>query len=102
MITRRGKSSIVGVDGVVDEEDYNQSDEPDTDDEANHAPAGGTGIPTPVDDRRKRTTLPENIDLPYKRRSHDEGLSYTMKKKKKATDEETPSPTTTKTASRKK
>jgi hypothetical protein len=54
MITRRGKRSIIGVDGVVDEDDYNQFDEPDTDDEADHA--DGTGVPNPVNNRRKQTT----------------------------------------------
>jgi hypothetical protein len=99
MITRRGKRSIVGVDGVVNEEYYNQFDEPDTYEEAD---VDGNGTPTPIDNRRKQTTLPENIELPYKRRSHSEGLSYTTKKKRKTTDEETPSPRTTKAACRKK
>lgn len=32
-ILRKGKMSIVGVDGVVDEEDYDQFNDPDIDDE---------------------------------------------------------------------
>jgi hypothetical protein len=84
---------------VVDEDDYNQFDELDTDNEADHA--DGTGIPTPVDKRRKRPTVPEN-DLSYKRRSQSEGLSYTTKKKMKSTNEETPSHRTTKTSGRNK
>jgi hypothetical protein len=62
MVTRRGKRSIVGVDGVFDDEDYNQFDEQDTNDESNHA--DGADIPTAVDNIWKRTTIPENIDLP--------------------------------------
>jgi hypothetical protein len=100
MIMRRCKRSIVRVDGVVDEDDYNQFDELDTDDEADHA--DGNGIPTPADNRKKQTTLPENIDLSYKRRSHSEGLSYTTKKKRKAIDKETPSPRTMKASGRNK
>ena len=81
VIVRRGKRSIVGVDGVVDEEDYNQFDEPDMDAGADD---DGDGTPTSTStstpNRRDRTTLTEDIELPYKRRSHSEGLSRTTKK----------------------
>jgi hypothetical protein len=71
VVMRRGKRSIVGVDGVVDEEDYNQFDDPDTDDDDEATQVSG---PT----RRDRTTL--SVTRPFKRRSHSEGLTYTRKK----------------------
>jgi hypothetical protein len=67
---RRGKSSIVGVDGVVDEEDYDQFDDPDTDNDDEATQVSG---PT----RRDRTTL--SVTCSFKRHSHSEGLTYTRK-----------------------
>jgi hypothetical protein len=71
VVMRRGKRSIVGVDGVVDEEDYDQFDDPDTDEDDE-----ATQDPEPT--RRDRTTL--SVTRPFKRRSHSEGLTYTRKK----------------------
>ena len=78
--------SIVGVDGVVDEEDYNQFDEPDMDAGANND-GDGTPTSTSTPNRRDRTTLTEDIELPYKRRCHSEGLSRTTKKMKRVNKE---------------
>ena len=73
-VVRKGKRSIVGVDGVVDEEDYDQFDDPDTDDE--------------VDERtsNKRKAAEDEEERPYVRSTHDEGLTYTSKKIKTSTD----------------
>src|SRR4051812_8494637 len=68
---RRGKRSIVGGDGVVDEEDYDQFDDPDTDEDDE---VTQDSKPT----RRHRTTL--TVTRPFKRLSHSEGLTYTKKK----------------------
>jgi hypothetical protein len=71
VVTRRGKGSIVEMDDVVDEEDYDQFDDPDTneDDEAtkNYRPT-----------KRHQTTL--SVTRPFKRHSHSEGLTYSRKK----------------------
>ena len=71
VVMRRGKRSIVGVDGVVDEEDYDQFDDPDTDEDDEATQDSGRT-------RRHRTTL--TVTRPFKRRSHSEGLTYTRKK----------------------
>ena len=59
------------MDGVVDEEDYDQFDDPDTDEDDE---ATQDSEPT----RRHRTTL--TVTRPFKRRSHSDGLTYTRKK----------------------
>ena len=77
VVVRRGKRCIVGMDGVANEEDYDQYGDPmredDDDDEA-------------YIKRRNRTTLPKD-HRPFKRRSHNEGINYTAanKKRKKMT-----------------
>ena len=63
IVVGRGKRSIVGVDGVVDEEDYNQFDDPDPvlDDD-------GICLPTStLCCKRNRTTLPDDVEFPCKR-----------------------------------
>src|SRR4051812_8214621 len=71
VVTRRGKRSIAEVDGVIDEEDYDQFDDPATeeDDESTQ-----DSEPT----RRDRTIL--SFTRLFKRRSHSEKLTYTRKK----------------------
>ena len=74
VVVRRGKRSIVGMDGVANEEDYDQF-----------------GIPMREDDdddeayvkRRSKTTLPKKDLLPFKRKSHDDGLNYSTRGNKK-------------------
>ncbi|KAK1686059.1 hypothetical protein QYE76_046907 [Lolium multiflorum] len=77
VIVRRGKRTIVGMDGVANEEDFE----------------GQVGDPmmeefededTTYTTRRSRTTL-QRSGRPFKRRSHDTGLNYstTSKKSKK-------------------
>ena len=72
VVVRRGKRSIIGMDGVPNKEDFDQySDaemEDDNDDEAYIT-------------RRSRTTLPKS-GRPFKRRSHDVGLNYSTATKK--------------------
>ena len=84
VIMRRGKRSIVGVDGVVDEEDYNQFDDLDpVVDEA------AVCIPPPVPwQRRIETTLPAGNEFPYKRSSHKEERSHTTKRTRRTTNVE--------------
>ena len=67
VVVRKGKRSIVGVDGVVDEEDYDQFDDPDTEEED-------------VADRTSKRRKGTQDACPYIRRSHAEGLTYTTKK----------------------
>ena len=73
VVVRRGKRNIVKIDGVANEEDYNQYGDPmredDDDDEA-------------YIKRRSKTTLPKKYCNPCKRKSHDEGLNYSAAKKK--------------------
>src|SRR5664279_4266331 len=70
VVVRRGKRSIIGMDGVANEEDYDQYGDPmredDDDDEA-------------YVKRRSKTTLPKK-GLPFQRKSHDEGLNYSIEK----------------------
>ena len=69
VVVRRGKRNIIGMDGVANEEDFDQF-----------------GAPIKEDDqedekyttKRSRTTLPKN-GCPFKRKSHDIGLKYTGK-----------------------
>ena len=73
VVVRRGKRSIVGMDGVANEEDYNQYGDPmredDDDDEA-------------YVKRRSKTTLPQKDRTPWKRKTHDEGPNYSASNKK--------------------
>ena len=67
------KRNIAGIDGVANEEDYNQYGDPlredDDDDE-------------PYVKRRSKTKLPKKNHNPWKRKSHDEGLNYSAPNKK--------------------
>jgi hypothetical protein len=73
VVVRRGKRNIVGMDGVTNEEDYDQYGNPmredDDDDEA-------------YVKRRINTTLPKKDRTPWKRKSHNEGLNYSTANKK--------------------
>ena len=73
VVVRRGKRCIVGMDGVTNEEDYDQYGDPmredDDDDEA-------------YVKRRSKTTLPKKDHTPWKRKIHDEGLNYSTANKK--------------------
>lgn len=74
VVVRRGKKRIIGMDGVANEQDFDQYGDPkmedDDDDEATYT------------SRRSKTTLP-NKGRPFKRRSHEvPGLNYSTAKKK--------------------
>ena len=73
VVMRRGKRNVIGMDGVTNEEDFDQYGDPkmedDDDDDATYTT------------RRSRTTLPKS-GLPFKRRSHDAGLNYSTATKK--------------------
>jgi hypothetical protein len=73
LVTRRGKMSIVGMDEVVNEEDFDQFGDPVK--EENDDGKKRTS-------RRSKTTLP-TIGRPFKRRSHKKGLTYNRKKIKR-------------------
>ena len=78
VVVRRGKRNIIGMDGVANEEDYDQYGNPmreDDDDDEVYVK------------RRINTTLPKKNRTPWKRQSHNEGLncSSTNKKGKKLT-----------------
>ena len=78
VVVRRGKRNIIGMDGVANEEDYDQYGNPmreDDDDDEVYVK------------RRINTTLPKKNRTPWKRQSHNEGLNYssTNKKGKKLT-----------------
>ena len=74
VVVRRGKRTVVGMDGVANEKDFDglvgdpMMEEPDEDDAT-------------YTTRRSRTTLPKS-GLPFKRRSHDAGLNYSTATKK--------------------
>jgi hypothetical protein len=77
VIVRRGKRTIVGMDGVANEEDFEgQVGDPMMEESEDED--------TTYTTRRSRTTLPRS-GRPFKRRSHDTGLNYstTSKKSKK-------------------
>jgi hypothetical protein len=73
VVVRRGKRNIIGMDGVANEEDYDQYGnlmrEDDDDDEA-------------YVKRRIKTTLPKKDRTPWERKSHNEGLNYSSMNKK--------------------
>ena len=74
VVVRRGKRALVGMDGVADEKDFNgligdpMMEEPGEDD-------------VPYTTRRSRTTLPRS-GLPFTRRSHDTGVTFSTSTKK--------------------
>jgi hypothetical protein len=68
---RRGKRNIIGMDGVANEEDFDQYGDPMEDDDEDN---------TPCTTRRSMTTLPKQ-GLPF-RRSHDVRLNYSAANKK--------------------
>ena len=74
VVVRRGKRSIIGMDGVASEQDYDQYGDPkmeDDDDEATYTK------------RRIRTTRPKKCACPAKRSNPDiPGLNYSTATKK--------------------
>ena len=76
VVVRRGRRSIIGMDGVANEEDFDQYGDPkmeddDDDDEETYTT------------RRSRTTLPKSGGLPFARRTRDvPGLNYSTATKK--------------------
>jgi hypothetical protein len=77
VVVRRGKRSIIGMDGVAHEQDFDQYGDPKLeDDDDDDAEARYTT-------RRSRTTLPKKGLPPFKRRSGDvPGLNYSTATKK--------------------
>ena len=74
VVMRRGKRSIIGMDGVASEQDYDQYSDPKMEDDGNEAT---------YTKRRSRTTLPNKCGCPAKRRSHEvPGLNYSTATKK--------------------
>jgi hypothetical protein len=71
VVVRRGKRCIIGLDGVANEEDFDQHGVAKKEDDA----PDEEYIP-----KRRKTTLP--ICRPFKRKGHDVGLKYTSKVKK--------------------
>ena len=67
---RRGKRNIIGMDGVANEQDYDQYDDPKIDQDNDEDDATYTK-------RRSRTTLPKKCACPAKRSNPDvPGLNY--------------------------
>jgi hypothetical protein len=62
VVVRRGKRSIIGIDGVMNNEDFDQYDYPEIEDDGDNDDTYTT--------RRSRTTLPKS-GLSYIRRSQD-------------------------------
>ena len=71
VVVRRGKRTVIGMDGVANEEDFDQYGDPkmEDDDEVTYTT------------KRSRTMLPKS-GCPFKRRSHDAGLNYSTANKK--------------------
>ena len=76
VVVRRGKRNIVGMDGVANENDFNEFGDRNIDDDEDHD--DGTATYTT---KRSRTTLPRQ-GQPFKTRSHDVGLNYATTNKK--------------------
>ena len=75
VVVRRGKRSIIGMDGVANEQDFDQYGDPKIED------ADEDDEETKYTSRRSSTTLP--TCRPFKRRSHDvPGLNYSTATKK--------------------
>ena len=75
MVMRSGKRSIIGTDGVANEQDFDQYGDPKIED------ADEDDEETKYSTRRSRTTLPTG--RPFKRRSDDVlGLNYSTATKK--------------------
>jgi hypothetical protein len=72
VIVRRGKRNIIGMDGITNEEDFDQYSDPMEDDDEDN---------TTHTTRRSRTTLPKQC-LQFRRRSHNVGLNYSPTNKK--------------------
>ena len=70
VVVRRGKRSIVGMDGVANKEDYDQYGNPMKEDDDDNEP---------YVKRRIKTTLPKKDRTPWCRNSHNEGLNYSTK-----------------------
>ena len=74
VVMRRGKRKIIGMDGVTNEQDFDQYGDPNMEEDDDNNEATYTS-------RRSRTTLPKG--RPFKRRSHDvPGLNYATATKK--------------------
>jgi hypothetical protein len=67
VVMRRGKRTIVRMDGVTNKEDFDKYSDPTWEDGDNDKATYTT--------RRSKTILPKR-GLPFKRRSHDVGLNY--------------------------
>jgi hypothetical protein len=77
VVVRRSKRGIIGMDGVTNEQDFDQYGDPKLEDDDND------GDQERYTKRRSRTTLPKKGILPYKRRSGDVlGLNYSTAIKK--------------------
>ena len=72
VVVRRGKRTIVRMNGVANEEDYDNYGDPMREDEDDNEV---------YVKRRSKTMLPKKV-LPFKRKSHDDGLNYTTGNKK--------------------
>src|SRR5215216_3977494 len=73
VVVSRGNRNIIGMDGVANEEDYDQYGNPmreDDDDDDVYVK------------KRINTTLPKKDHTPWKRKSHNEGLNYSSMNKK--------------------
>ena len=68
VVPRRGKKNTIGMDGVANEEDYDQYGYPMGEDDANDVEI--------YVNRRMKTTLPTKDRNPRKRKSHNHGLNY--------------------------
>jgi hypothetical protein len=75
VVMRRGKRNIIGLDGVANEDDFDQNGYPKEEE-------NGEQDEKHTDSRRSRTMLPTSTDHPFKRSSHNAGLKYTSKTKK--------------------
>ena len=76
VVVRRGKRNIIGMDGIANEDDFNQYGDPNIEDDEDDDN-------TPYTSRRSRTTLPTRGGLPFLRRGHNVGLNYVAKTTKK-------------------
>jgi hypothetical protein len=75
VVMRRWKRNIIGLDGVANEDDFDQNGYP-KEEENNKQDEKHTGS------RKSKTMLPTSTDHPYKRSSHNAGLKYMSKIKK--------------------
>ena len=75
VVVRRGKRNIIGMDGVANEQDFDQYGDPKIEDDDDYDAA--TYIT-----RRKRTTLPKKGSLFERRNIKVPGLNYSTATKK--------------------